>query len=158
MELLLAKLEVSADEVAYREEVFHPALPEPQVTTGTMHIGPGGDLVRMQQWPEPETVSVGERFLTVTVPGGDPNILPIPDDMAPFFLALRGILSGRPGSVSDSYTMMLQDAGPPWRVSLETGASDQMQTLLMGCGGQLRTIELIVPDLARRVLTFEPGT
>ncbi|MEM7744630.1 MAG: hypothetical protein AAF409_13065 [Pseudomonadota bacterium] len=155
--MLLANLEVSADEVAYREEVFHPALPEPQVTTGTMWMGPDGELVRMQLWPERETVNVGERFLTVTTPGGEPNILPIPDDMAPFFMALRGILSGRPGTVSASYPMALQDSGPPWRISLNAGASDQMQTVLTGCGGQLHTIELILPDLARRVLSFEPG-
>ena len=142
--------------VSYREEVFHPALPEPQGSNGTFRLDPDGSLIRAQEWPERETVSVGESFLSVTAPDGGENILPIPDDLQPFFMALRGLLAGQPERLHQANTVRLTDAGPPWRLTIQPNSAEVSALDVIGCGGRILTLEVELPDHSRRVLFFSP--
>lgn len=144
--------------VRYREEVFHPALPEPQRSTGIFRLDPDGSLIRAQEWPERETVSVGESLLSVATPDGGENILPIPGDLKPFFQALRGLLAGQPERLHQINTVRLTDPGPPWRLTIQPNSAEASALEVIGCGGRILTLEVELLSDGRRVLTLFPDT
>ena len=81
-------------DVAYREEVRHPALPFPKVATGTLGVNASGKLIRHQKTPDVEIVEIGEDVLQVRKgEDGEPNMLPVPSDMKGIFGFLRAMAS-----------------------------------------------------------------
>ena len=118
-----------------------------------MRADPDGTLVRTQDWPEVQTSRIGKRFVSITQQNGEPNLLPIPRDLAPWIAALRSVVIGKP-LPSDS-TVEIAEPGPPWVVALKVPGPAGDLTLT-GCGATLWSIEMTSPDQVRRVLTFDP--
>ena len=117
----------------YREEVHHPALPFPKVTTGTLAIAPNGRLIRHQLTPVVEIVEIGEDVLFVRKgEEGEPNMLPIPDRMQGLFGFLRKVASAQDRSI-DVHEDQLREADPAgWRALLGTYA-EETRIWVLGC-------------------------
>lgn len=153
---LLSQLESGAVVTVYREDVFHPALPSVQSSHGTLKYEADGTLVRRQEAPAQETVRIGENFLTVVDSQGAENMLPIPDQVAPVLGALRGLLSGNIETGLQGFSVVIEAPGPPWQVRITSENLSDTSLLLHGCGSQVIALEMQMPDLVRRLMTFDP--
>ncbi|MEM1382646.1 MAG: hypothetical protein AAF713_09155 [Pseudomonadota bacterium] len=135
--------------VAYREEVFHPALKAPAEASGTFRRRGNGTLIRHQREPVEEIAEIGEAFIALRRdPDEIATLVPIPADIAPIFALLRRILSV--GSVDGAGLSLSPDPGG-WRIDAgpETGGM-----VLRGCGAVLQGLEIAEPGGVLRRITF----
>jgi len=144
--------------VAYREEVHHPALAEPETADGYLSVTESGRLVRDQHRPRREISEVGETLLSIRQgPGAPENLMPIPDSARPMFEAIRHAVVGDAAAIARGFELELVATRPLWRVRLrpkDAGARGT-EISLIGCGEVLRGMEIVQPNGVRRVLGFE---
>jgi len=145
-------------EVAYREEIYHPALAEPETASGFLSVTQSGDLVRDQRQPRREISEVGQSFLSVRDgPDAPENMWPIPGPARPMFAAMRQAVSGDAMALTRDFTLELVSDVPIWRVRLVPEDSELrgVGIVLIGCGATLVGMELSQPGGIRRILTFD---
>lgn len=143
--------------MAYREQVFHPALPQPEVARGTLWITAKGRLVKDQIIPQREISEIGDRFLSVReAPDGPTNLLPIPATARPMLDAIRLVVAGDAGALANEFTLDLQPGGPGWRIGLASKNAEvsETQITLTGCGDGLQAIEIEQERGVRRIFTL----
>ncbi len=144
-----------AREVAYREEIRHPALPEPVHARGILRRLSDGRLMRRQTVPEPETLMIGESVITRLRPGATGSeILPIPEDLAPMIAVLRSALAGDALALGRDTSATLEAGQEGWRLALRPDGGGASLTLL-GCGTRLLGFETADPDGVWRRTVFE---
>ncbi len=146
-------------EVAYREEVRHPALAEPEVATGTVHVAGNGALVRDQTTPERQISEIGETMLsTRSAPDAEATLYPIPADARPMLLALRRMLAGDAAAIATEFATELASGEAGWRLTLRPlGEAPGPAVIFGGCGDDLLTMEIVGRDGVRRRLGFSPA-
>jgi len=147
-----------SDRIAYREEVFHPALAQPETAAGFLSVTQSGHLVRDQRRPRREISEIGHNFLSVRKGPDEPeNLLPIPAAARPMFEAIRHAVSGDTKAITRDFLLDLVATAPWWRVRLVPRDPDMRETgiLLVGCGARLGGMEITQPGGVRRVLTFD---
>jgi hypothetical protein len=152
VESLLSAIATTEDErVRYREEVRHPALPAPEIATGTMWITADGTMMRDQITPKREISEIGETTARLrTSPEADPTLFPIPDRLRGTLQAMRLVLTGEalPEGVE---TGLSADEGG-WRLTLDLGSGPT--ATLFGCGKRARGIETENETGIRRTVRF----
>lgn len=157
---MISELEVPAGRrVAYREEVRHPALVEPEVATGAMYVSQNGTLVREQATPERQISEVGDRMLSTRAsPAAERTLYPIPGEARPMLLALRNMLAGDGAAVLADFTAELTARATGWTLSLRPrGAAEGPVLIFNGCGETLRALEITQGDGVVRSFAFSPG-
>ncbi len=138
--------------IVYREEIHHPALPEPEIATGTMRVDPDGSLVKAQEFPHGEVSAIGESFISVRrPPDAQPNLLPIPDDFVEAVEALKLLLSGEAARLAEIHSPELGTGPEGWQVLIALPGHPMR---VLGCGDTLVGIELREPGGVRRLYTF----
>jgi len=143
----------------YREEIYHPAMADPVVTSGWFEIDTDGDLVRHQRTPDSAVTRIGENFIFVrrdSEDGDTTTIFPIPKELAPLFSSLRSIVRHTDRNTLAAYPHELQSGTTGWKLSLNTGSAGVTDNLihLRGCGDVLRSVELQMPNGQRRRIVF----
>jgi hypothetical protein len=143
----------------YREEIYHPAMADPVVTSGWFEIGTDGDLVRHQRTPDSAVTRIGEKFIFVrrdSEDGDNTTIFPIPKELAPLFSSLRSIVRHTDRKTLAAYPHELQSDTTGWKLSLNTGSTGVPDNLihLRGCGDVLQSVELQMPNGERRRIVF----
>ncbi|MEH6755426.1 MAG: hypothetical protein V7788_14830 [Alphaproteobacteria bacterium] len=143
----------------YREEIFHPAIPEPMIARGWFEHSPDGSLKRHQTDPEIETTRIGEDFIFVRRgPESESNIYPIPARIAPLLDALRGTFgqTGTARLLALTPTLVTNASG--WFVTFSPGDETEKNSRLVlgGCGDRLQSVELQLQNQERRRIVFEP--
>jgi hypothetical protein len=157
-ELIPALAVPAGRRIAYREEVRHPALVEPEVATGTMHVAENGAFVREQTTPERQISEVGDRMLSIrSSPQAEPTLYPIPGEVRPMLLALRRMLAGDGAAILADYTAELSTRAPGWVLSLRPhGAVRDAALTFSGCGDRLQSLEITGGDGVVRSIDFSP--
>lgn len=147
----------SAATIAYREEVHHPALAEPERARGLMWVTPDGGLIKEQAAPRREISEIGKDFVSVRELSEDAaNLLPIPPEARRMLDALRAVMSGRVGSVAAEYAPELTEVRPLWRLRLAVHDDPEyLPVFLIGCGAELRGMEIREPGAVRRLILFD---
>ncbi len=144
----------SGEQIAYREEIQHPALLEPTIATGTMALV-DGVLVKDQKTPKREISEIDQRVITVRKgPGAEANLLPLPDEIARFANALRALMSGSGQAVLDEFAAELMPVENGWKTKLSPLEEARLSLDLVGCGARLTGMTLYEPDGVTRRLTF----
>lgn len=143
--------------VAYREEIHHPALTEPERARGLMRMESTGRLVKEQIAPRQEISEIGEDFVSVREDArAERNMLPIPPEARRMLTALRDVMSGDLKSVAARYAPELTEVRPLWRLRLAVHDDPEyLPVFLIGCGSQLRGIEIREPGGIRRFVLFD---
>jgi hypothetical protein len=127
------------------------------VATGTVFIASDGALVRDQATPERQISEVGETMLaTRPAPGAEPTLYPIPEDARPMLLALRRLLAGDADAVAAEFAVDLSAANSGWQLTLRARDETRPAVVFGGCGGDLRSMEVLGRDGVRRRLAFFP--
>lgn len=145
----------------YREEIYHPALPEPDEARGWFDKSDGDDLVLHQTEPSVETLTIGEDYIWLQREADSTaEILPIPSEMQPLLDMLRMIVAGTPdlAKLSDAgFRSEIRNNEAGWRLTLTSNSPDDAarRMVMYGCGDVLRAVELQLPDGGRRRYVFE---
>lgn len=151
---VLEGLRPQGAEVAFAEQIWHPALTTPLTARGVFRLGQGGALIRDQQSPTLESARIGADFLTLTK-AGEANLLPIPDDMAPMLAALRALVTGAPGTVERDFTISLAPAPDGWHLTFDPRRPGPLARLVAtGCGAALARLDLDLADGTRRQIVL----
>jgi hypothetical protein len=144
--------------VDYREAVYHPALPRPELARGVLSITAAGRLLKDQRLPRREISEIGEAFISVrAAPEGPVNLLPIPAELRPMLDAMRLVIAGDAAATADAFALDLLPGEPGWRVRLVSRdpRAPAMRIALVGCGTVLQAIEIEQARGVRRILTLE---
>ncbi|MBK0400873.1 hypothetical protein H0I76_16860 [Limibaculum sp. M0105] len=122
-----------------------------------MWIEPSGRLVKKQITPREEISEVGEDFVSVRKHVEDQrNLLPIPPEARRMLTALRDVMSGDAEALETRYSPVMTEAQPLWRLRLAVHDDpDYLPIFLIGCGSQLRGIEIREPGGVRRLVVFD---
>jgi hypothetical protein len=128
------------------------------VATGTVFIAPDGALVRDQATPDRQISEVGETMLaTRPAPDAAPTLYPIPKDARPMLLALRRLLAGDAAAVAAEFAVDLSAGDAGWQLTLRAlDETSRPAVVFGGCGGDLRSMEILGRDGVRRRLAFFP--
>lgn len=147
------------EKVAYREEVRHPALAEPEVATGTVYVAADGALVRDQATPERQISEVGDSMLsTRPSPEAEPTLYPIPSDARPMLLALRRILTGDASAVASNFVTDLSFEAAGWTLTLRPRGGPSASTLVLrGCGSVMLSMDVPGLDGVVRSIALSRG-
>lgn len=138
----------------YREEIFHPGLPDALTTRGHLTTDGDGALIRVQSWPVKERTRIGQRFIRIEDADGAENLLPIPDHLAPFIDVMRALTSGEAGALVMRYRPQLTARPEGWEVTLAKQGALGLR--ILGCGTLIHALEVDETGGARRVLHFGP--
>ena len=103
-----------------------PPFWSPLLQKGIFDIGPGGRLIRHQDHPEPESVDIGERFLTIRREAYE-NTVPIPEDMAKVFALLRTIVTRRDLSPPEASGGVMRADDGGWRIDPKIGTESELR-------------------------------
>ena len=98
--------------------------------------------------PRREISAVGTRFIEIRKsPGGEANVLPIPEEMQPMLHILGLLAAGRMAEAGASFDAALDADVRGWRVRLTpTTASEAVPGIaLVGCGARLLRIDIAEP-------------
>ncbi|MCI4662260.1 MAG: hypothetical protein MRY63_10640 [Neomegalonema sp.] len=146
-------------QIPYREEVAHPALLEPAVSRGVMHLEQDGTLIRRQIEPFAETAQITDTQLILLTPsavgeGQDTRVLEIPPELRPVLRTMRQLIAEdrAPSGVTGALTPGMDGQG--WRLGLDAALAENLSLTLLGCGDVLTGIEVLQADGAPRRILF----
>ncbi|MBY8974889.1 hypothetical protein KHP62_03650 [Rhodobacteraceae bacterium NNCM2] len=140
-EALQARPEAGALPIAYREEIFHPAFPDPLIARGTFDLGRDGALIRHQAIPTIETTEIRERFITIRREAeGFENVVPIPPSLDPLLAVLRAVITPEGGAVLSAEDAELLAGDEGWTLALVTQGGASGRVTLSGCGAVLASV------------------
>lgn len=146
----------------YREEIYHPAIADPVVTSGWFEVGKNGSLIRHQLKPVAEVTRIGENFIFQRreSEGGENSIFPIPSELAPLLSSLRSIVQQTSKKTLISYPHTLEANRSGWRLSVQTDGSGARKNVIVleGCGDVLNSVELQILNRERRRIIFAPAS
>ncbi len=147
--------------IAYREQIFHPALIQPVTAAGTFRIADDGTLIRAQEYPEPEIAEIGRDTIRLRDDlEEEANLVPIPEDIEPMLATVRALVVGEPGRILETYSVALLPHEEGWQVVVDLGNATGALTHLavIGCGETLSAVELDLSDGGRRRIDLGRGS
>jgi hypothetical protein len=142
--------------IAYRDEVRHPALEQPEIASGTMRITKGGTLIRDQAVPRRQVIEIGDELVSVrTGPDAEPSLYPLPAEIRPMIAAIRALLTGDAAAIEAAFSAEMSIGDSGWRLTLRPISEQPLSAVAFsGCGGVLKQMEISESHGIRRLLSF----
>lgn len=136
----------------YREEIRHPALPDPVTAEGSFDLGSGDTLIRRQTSPTVETTEIGTHTIKlIRAEDGYENTVLVPDRLEPFLAIMRAIVEGE-GRIDPRFDARLMTDERGWVLSLTAPSSEPV--LLHGCGPVLDRVTMRLENAEERRIIF----
>jgi outer membrane lipoprotein-sorting protein len=146
---------------SFVEKKYLAVLDKPVVSTGEMNYTPPDRMEKRTLTPHPETLLLDKDVVSIT---RDQRKLTIRLDTQPeamaFVDSIRGLLSGDRAALEKSYLLHLSGSPQKWVLNLlpsdQRIAAVVLRITVSGSGNQVRSIEYLLADGDRTVLSIDP--
>lgn len=148
-------------EAAFTEQRFVRGLDEPLVSSGSLSFSAPDRFVRKTLKPRPESMVVDGNTITLTRGGRSRSFtLDAAPELAGLVEAIRGTLTGNAQALQRHFKPELSGSAALWSLSLsplDGRLGGQLRTIRIdGRRGEVRSIELLLPDGDRSLMAVEP--
>lgn len=148
-------------EAAFTEQRFVRGLDDPLSSSGTLSFSAPDRFVRKTLKPRAESMVVDGNTITLTRSGRSRSFtLDAAPELAGLVEAIRGTLTGNAQTLRRHFKPELSGSAELWSLALsplDGRLGGQLRTIRIdGRRGEVRSIELLLPDGDRSLMTVEP--